>query len=167
MFHHVLIVVELWIIWKKTKHFKTRLILFGQMWASTFLILWIWARCVPPVSSQGRSFSQRWPRPHSWPQMWRLKVSWVPMATMRTTRCTPHCCVSLSVFSALWPPSCFCPLLFPYFLFSTFSVSMSPSVALLVYLFYDLIWPAFQRKKIMNWCCWSSSYYIWFFTCLF
>lgn len=66
-----------------------------------FLILWTWAHYVQPASSQGKSSYQRWPRPHSWPQMWRLKVSWVPMATMRTTLSTPHCCVSLSVVSAL------------------------------------------------------------------
>ena len=53
--------------------------------------------------------------------MWRLKVSWVPTATRRTTHSTPHCCVSLSCqFSPYPSPSqaCFPPFLSsPPFLF--------------------------------------------------
>lgn len=88
-----------------------------QTWALTFLTLWTWAPCAQLASSRARSFYQRWPRPHSWPQMWRLKVSWVSMATRRTTRSTPHCCVSLSVVSALFCLTPSCPYWFPPFLF--------------------------------------------------
>lgn len=147
-----------------------------QMWASTFLIPWTWVRYVQPVSSQGRSFYQRWPRPHSWPQMWRLKVSWVPMATRRTTHSTPHCCVSLSVISALfllplWRSylstlvssfSFFLPFLFscvlplPYYLFTfTFNVKwfelhFKLKNNILMVLFLDLIFLLFCLLSIFG-----------------
>lgn len=110
----------------------------AQTWASTFPTLWTWAHCVRPGSNRERNFYQRLPRPHSWPQMWRLKVSWVPMATMRTTHSTPHCSVSLSVISALLlPPLRLALPPFPSFpFFSAFSVCLRPSVAF------------FKKKKI-------------------
>lgn len=124
------------------------------MWASTFPIHWTWVRWGQLASSQGRSFYQRWPHPHLWHQMWRLKVSWVPMATRTTTRSTPHCCVSLSFLLFFFLPTDtgkdFC-LPHPFY-FSDLSVFTRPYVAFLLY-----------RNEIINNKC--RYWIIWWFSC--
>lgn len=150
---------------KRLNHSFEHYIIFDcmQTWVSMFLILWTWARYMRPASSQGRSFYQRWPRPHSWPQMWRLKVSWVPTATRRTTRSTPHCCVSLSVISALFLLPLWCSylstLVSSFFFFSAFSVFTSPSVALLFVCLHYVRWFEFHfqwKKSAFNCSVFSS-----------
>lgn len=109
----------------------------AQTLASMFPTLWTSARCAQLGSNQGRSFYQRWPHPHSWPLMWRLKVSWVPMATRRTTHSTPHCCVSLSChFSSFPSPS---QPRFPPFLSSSLFCFLVSFRCRIIYLLYKII----------------------------
>lgn len=75
------------------------------------------------------------------------------MATMRTTHSTPHCCVSLSVFSALFLPplwhSYLSTLVSSFSSFSAFSVSLRPSVALLFCLLSTFINMKPKKKNLL------------------